>query len=221
MLRKGGREEPGTPEEEREALRRQRLEGAQELERLKRELAERVAAVRQREQELEDALGRAGTGRLAPLRPPSVGHASEQDLATRASALERRERELAARERAFAEASRDPDEERLAHIEARLAELREAEQLFLRTQQDLAGRSEALTARERLVAELEREVGASREDWGGHELAELERRLRKLETERSGVPETTQTVSGGFSRMRRTRPTSTSSARSPLPPLEP
>ena len=55
---------------------------------------------------------------------------------------------------------------RLAQIEARLAELREAEKLFLRTRDELAGRSEAVAARERLVAQKERELD-DREDGMG------------------------------------------------------
>ena len=46
-LRRRG--QPGSIEEEREALRRQRAEGAAEIERLKQVLAERVEFVRMRE----------------------------------------------------------------------------------------------------------------------------------------------------------------------------
>ena len=117
---------PGKPEDEREALRRQRLESARELELLKRELGERIAAVRQREQELEAALGHAAPGTaLAPLRPPRLDPIVDQELSARGAALERRERELAARERDLAERERasrenppDPSAERLAQIEA-------------------------------------------------------------------------------------------------------
>jgi chromosome segregation ATPase len=223
LLRKGGHDEPGTLEEERAALHRQRLEAATELERLKRELSERIAAVRQREHELEAALARGGTGAALPaLRPPPAQVVAEQQLAARASALERRERELAARETAVAkreEAARDPDEERLARIEARIAELREAEKLFLRTQQELAERSEALAARERLVADVEREAGVHRDAWGESELAELERRLRRLEAEQS-ASQSTQTFAGGFSKLRRSSTASTSSPRPQLPPVQ-
>lgn len=223
LLRKGGHDEPGTLEEERAALYRQRLEAAHQLERLKRELSERIAAVRQREHELEDALARGGAGGALPaLRPPQAQVAADQHLAARASALERQERELAAREAAVSareQAARDPDEERLARIEARLAELREAERLFLRTQQELAERSEALAARERLVADVEREAGVHREAWGEAELAELERRLRRLEADRS-ASQSTQTFSGGFSKLRRSSTASTSTTRPPLPPAQ-
>ena len=79
----------------------------------------------------------------------------------------------------------EPGAERLAQIEARLAELREAEKLFLRTRDELAARSEAVAARERLVAQKERELddredGAASE-WGPNELSEMEARLRRLE----------------------------------------
>jgi DNA repair exonuclease SbcCD ATPase subunit len=220
LLRKG-HDEPGTVEEERAALHRQRLEAASELERLKRELGERIAAVRQREQELEDALARGGGSMLPTLRPPTPQ--VDQQFAARAAALDRRARELDEREAAVAkreEEARDPDGDRLARIEARLAELREAEKLFLRTQQELAERSEALAARERLVADVEREAGVHREAWGETELAELERRLRRLESER-GPSQSTQTFAGGFSKLRRSGTASTSTPRPPLPPVQP
>jgi uncharacterized protein (DUF3084 family) len=223
LIRKGGHDQPGTLEDERAALHRQRLEAAHELERLKRELGERIAAVRQREQELEQALSRAGGGAPLPaLRRPQAP-AAEQQLAARAAALDRRARELDQREVAVAEreeAARDPDEERLARIEERLAELREAEKIFLRTQQELAARSEAVAARERLVSELERESGMQRHAWGEDELAELERRLRRLEADHD-PSQSTQTFSGGFSRLRRSGTASTSSPRPQLPPMQP
>jgi DNA repair exonuclease SbcCD ATPase subunit len=221
LLRKGAHDQPGTVEEERAALHRQRVEASQELERLKRELAERIAAVRQREHELEAAVAQGGSGYVPALRLPQPQ--VDQQFAARAAALDRRERELAAREAAVAkreQEARDPDGERLARIEARLAELREAEKLFLRTQQELAARSEALAARERLVADVEREAGVHREAWGESELAELERRLRRLESER-GASESTQTFAGGFSKLRRSATASTSTTRTQLPPVQP
>jgi len=63
-LRRRERDEPSV-EDEREALRRQRAAAAEELERLKRELAERVAAVREKERQLDEALGRAPGGAAA------------------------------------------------------------------------------------------------------------------------------------------------------------
>jgi hypothetical protein len=243
-------------EDEREALRRQRLEAARELDALKAQLAERVAAVQMRERELEKALAQAGAMPARPVAappPPSLPRVAlppdpaiaarqaaldrrerqlsereallaerEERLAEReppgteasAEALERRERELDQRERALAERAqelderaravsehaRDPDEETLRHIEKRLAELKEAERIFLRTQQELADRSEAVAARERLVADREREVDEREDGWQLGDLAELERRLRRLE---QGAGEVTQTFSGGLARLRK------------------
>jgi hypothetical protein len=250
--RRDGKAGPSV-EDERDALRRQRLEAARELDALKAQLAERVAAVQMRERELEQALAKAGTiparpaaGPPAPPVLPRVELPPDPALAARTSALEQRERELAKREarlvereerlaerepqgevgdpdeslelrareldqteRALAERAqeldtraqaRDPDEETLRHVEKRLAELKEAERIFLRTQQELADRSEAVAARERLVAEREREVDEREDGWQVGDLAELERRLRRLE---QGAGEVTQTFSGGLARLRK------------------
>ena len=205
------REESGSIDEEREALREQR--GA--LEELKRELAERVQALRERERELEDAVAHANGG-----TPPSSAPAARPDseraaLAARAAELDRREealqarekqradnddkalslerraRELDERERALAQREAlgsDPDEAKLRKIEARLTELRHAEKLFVRTQSELAVRSEAITMRERLVTQRERELD-EREDadaLGPRELSQLEARLRRLEQQDRG-----------------------------------
>jgi hypothetical protein len=242
------RGEPATVEEEREALREQRLA----LEDLKLQLAERVAAVRERELELQDALreagGKAPARKPSPLPPQPAPDVAEADTGENAPAAQRRERELAERERAVAarearllegeqalelrsaEAqagldererelaarasldgvmapaanSAEPDAERLARIEARLTELREAEKLFLRTRDELAARSEAVAARERLVAQKERELD-EREDagvspWDGAELSEMEARLRRLE-QRELPGERTQGFSGGLRKL--------------------
>jgi hypothetical protein len=222
------REEPSI-EEERQALRAQHAA----LEDLKRQLAERVEAVRARELELHHVLAEARPAEAVappPLRPRARPAADEDDTDEHALAAKRREDELAARERAVAEretraleqerelerraqalagstaaAAREPGlesssqqatavvpvaaasaaeaEERLERIEARLAELREAERMFLRTRDELAVRSEAVAARERLVAQKERELD-EREDaspWATPELSEVEARLRRLE----------------------------------------
>ena len=91
---------------------------------------------------------------------------------------------------------------RLAQIEARLAELRDAESLFLRTRDELAARSEAVAARERLVAQKERELD-DREDgkgqWASPELSEMEARLRRLEQQQPG--EQTLGFSGGLRKL--------------------
>ena len=190
-------------EDEREALRRQRVAAAEELERLKRELAERVAAIREKERQLDTALGRAPEGTTATL---AESPSREQELAQREARLAERERGLAAR--AALPSPPTPTAAQAAHVESRLAELREAERVFLRTQEELAARSEALAARERLVADRERELD-EREDRAGlgptrSELSELESRLRRLESSgRTQSAEDTQTFAAGLETLRR------------------
>ena len=99
------REEPSI-EEERQALRAQHAA----LEDLKRQLAERVDAVRERELELHHVLAEAGSRPsepqpvLPPLRPPAQPVVDEEDdTGEDALAAQRREEELAAREQAVAE----------------------------------------------------------------------------------------------------------------------
>ena len=208
------REEQPTIEDERDALRAQH--GA--LEDLKRELAERVDAVRERELELHHALAEAGGPRPgAPTLHAPVLADAEADTGEDALEAERRERALVAREQAVATWERelelraeqiaalppaDPDAARLAQIEARLAELRDAEKLFVRTREEVAARSEAVAARERLVAQRERELD-DREDgkgkWTGPELSEMEARLRRLEQHQPG--EQTLGFSGGLRKL--------------------
>jgi chromosome segregation ATPase len=210
------RAEPTTVEDEREALQAQHAA----LEALKRELAERVSAVRERELELHHRLSEAG-GPLPgePILPAPV-HA---DTSENAFQLERRERALAEREQDIAARERDlqlraeqlaslppsdPDAAQLEQLELRLAELREAEKLFLRTRDELAGRSEAVAARERLVGQRERELD-DREDgkgqWARPELSEMESRLRRLEQQQPG--EQTLGFSGGLRKLEQgTRP---------------
>ena len=104
----------------------------------------------------------------------------------------------------------EPDAERLAQIEARLAELRDAEKLFLRTRDELAARSEAVAARERLVSQKERELD-DREDgvgqWASPGLTEMEARLRRLEQQQD-PSEQTMGFSGGLRKLQQgtTRP---------------
>lgn len=211
------RAEPTTVEDERAALRAQHAA----LEELKHELAERVRAVQEREVELSVALAQAGGTQLprstAPTlppvtapAPPAVDPAAEQQLAAREAALAEREAQLDERRRDLDERAAllaaapppDPDADRLAQIEARLAELRDAEKLFVRTREEVAGRSEAVAARERLVAQRERELD-DREDgkgaWAGLELSEVEERLRRLEQRQPG--EQTQGFSGGLRKL--------------------
>lgn len=238
------REQSGTVDDEREALREQR----RALDDLKQELTERVRAVHERELELRQAITDVGNGKLPPagLTPPiprgddaepAALRAREAELDRREAALkaqlaslpddvdtgedalayQRREQELAAREQAARELEAtlearaaeiaalpppDPDAARLAQIEERLAELREAEKLFLRTRGELAARSEAVAARERLISQRERELD-EREDgvggWSNPELTEMEARLRKLEQQQPG--EQTLGFSGGFKKL--------------------
>jgi hypothetical protein len=88
---------------------------------------------------------------------------------------------------------------RLAQIEARLDELRAAEEAFLRTRRELAEHTDAIAAREQLLAQRERELDEREDGWGNSDLHELESRLRRLETQR----QTTQTgsFSAGFRRL--------------------
>lgn len=240
------REEPTTVEDERRALRAQHAA----LEDLKRELAERVQAVRERELELQKALAEAGgprqreTASRAPVPPAPPVADAEADTGEDALEAERRARALLQREQAadareaqlaqrehelelraeqernqLAERERelerraaqveslpppDPDTTRLAQIDARLAELRDAEKLFLRTRDELAARSEAVAARERLVAQKERELD-DREDgtgeWAGPELSEMKARLQRLEQQQQQPAEQQLGFAGGLRKL--------------------
>jgi len=226
---------------ERRALGDQRVE----LEHLKRQLLERVAAVQERETELRAAMTAIAAGKVSPVLLPPVGDPAADRLASRAAALAERERALAAREVAAATAAAngagdtalvareaalreresalaareselearerdvaerertpaDPDAARLAQIEIRLDELRAAEEAFLRTRRDLAEHSDAITAREQLLAQRERELDEREDGWGGPELRDLESRLRRLETQRLTGGEQTRSFSGGFKKL--------------------
>jgi hypothetical protein len=133
----------------------------------------------------------------------------DRDLEQRTAAVAERENEAAAAvaaaaavEEAVVLSSPEQDAARLAQIEARLAELRDAEKLFLRTREELADRSEAVAARERLVSQKERELD-EREDgvgqWSNPELTEMEARLRRLEQGQTG--EQTMGFSGGLRKL--------------------
>jgi hypothetical protein len=178
-------------EDEREALRRLQQAAAQQLEALKHELAERVGAVRERELELDAVLA------STPDRPAASRTTAE--LRAREQELQRREQELAAR---AALPSRQDAAER-ERIEQRLAELHEAERMFLRTRDELSARSETIAARERLLAERERDLadgGAVSTPASLPELADLEVRLRKLE---SGGQSDTGSFAAGLESLRR------------------
>jgi DNA repair exonuclease SbcCD ATPase subunit len=152
-------------------------------------LAERERVLAAREAALEAAASNGG----------EVGAAAVAELT---AALEARARELDARERALEERERvppDPDGARLAQIEARLDELRAAEEAFLRTRRELADHTDAIAAREQLLAQRERELDEREDGWGGPDLHELESRLRRLETQRQSSQ--TGSFSGGFRRL--------------------
>ena len=228
-----------TVEDERAALRAQHAA----LEDLKRQLSERVEAVRARELELHHAL--VETNSLPPgnagARQSAAGGARRTNDAEAAIDAQRREQAVAQRERAVAAAEAalaartrqieldpasaetmvgvpapvtaspaEPDADRLAQIDARLAELRDAEKLFLRTRDELAARSEAVAARERLVSQKERELD-EREDgvgqWATPGLTEMEARLRRLEQQQD-PREQTMGFSGGLRKLQQgtTRP---------------
>ena len=205
-------------ESEREALRRQRLEAAEQLERLKRELAQRVAGVQAKERELEEQLAQGG--RVAtepPAGAPPMAHderaaeldalgeqlrAREAAVSERELAVVTRESELEAPEAAAvlpaaaAEPTPEPSPDELARIEAKLAELHEAEKQFARTHAELAARSDALAEREAGLALREQSL-SSRETSPAPELGELEARIRRLERSQSSTG-TTQTFSSGL-----------------------
>jgi hypothetical protein len=225
---------------ERRALVEQRVA----LEDLKRELAARVAAVQERENELRAAMAAIAAGKESTVLLPAVGDADADRLAVRAASVAERERALAAREAAAAVAAAngtgdrasaareaalreresasaareseldareqavaerervpaDPDAVRLAQIERRLDELRAAEEAFLRTRRDLAEHSDAITGREQLLAQRERELDEREDGWGGPEFRDLESRLRRLETQRL-TGDQTRSFSGGFKKL--------------------
>ena len=283
-------------ESEREALRRQRVEAANELASLKQALSERVSQVQQRERELADALARVekreqkldateergsrldsvrlrlaeakesrsalderraeldarerelamreaaletGTDQAAAATPPSpeplvsdeldartasldVREAElaesasaiaerESALEARAAELEARAAELDAREQAVREAELEPQVvpeevpqpapagDELERIELKLAELREAEQAFVRTQHELAARSESLTEQEAALAKRERDLAARETPAPSPDLELLEARIRRLEQGgRSRPDEAAQTFSAGL-----------------------
>ena len=191
--------EPISIEGEQERIHAIRVAAEQELGRLRRELTERVQAVEQRERELSDALARVNRnpGRKASIGDDEALAHAQVGLAAHAQELNRREKELAARERAYlkmeadlarrAAGAAETPEERLAHIEARLAALQEAEKAFARTQAELAAQSEELASREVAIAEGERSSGGSAIT-SKAELAEIDERLRRLERETRPAP---------------------------------
>jgi len=200
--------EPISLESEHERLRTIRIAAEHELGRLRRELTERVGSVERKERELADALARLSQrgGKLPPGTEDALEHA-QIGLVARAQELNRREAELAERERRIvqeeAELARKagaPDAlRRLQQIEERLAVLQEAERAFARTQAELAARSDELARRE--AEFLERRRRGSGPDYDSSvdraALDELDERLRRLERETREAAELS-TFDGGF-----------------------
>ena len=141
---------------------------------------------------------------------------AEQELAAREAALEARAAELEAREQehvaptAAPEPEPEPQSDELERIEAKLAELREAEQAFVRTRHELAARSDALTEQEAALAERERALIPKETPPQSPDLEVLEARIRRLE--QSGH---VRHQGGADVRRRPARPPGTRSARQP------
>jgi RND superfamily putative drug exporter len=189
----------------------QRVAGVQAKE---RELAEQLAQVGKGAAEPPaDASPAAHDERAAELdalrqqldaREAAVGE-RERAVVTRESDLEAREAALVEQpaqpepepEPAPAPPSPEPSADELAQIEARLAELRDAENQFARTHAELAARSDSLSEREAAVALREQAV-AAREAPRTPELEELESRIRRLEHRSKGRAGTAQSFSSGL-----------------------
>jgi golgin subfamily B member 1 len=142
---------------------------AQEREALQARVAElnrREAAVAERERALAAAT-------------PSV---TPQELEQRERALAEREAEA---ERRLAEIREQDPAEREARIAARLAELEAAELQFVKTQAELAARSDRLAEREQELASRERAQGGNGGDTAERisivDVEAIEARLRRLE----------------------------------------
>jgi chromosome segregation ATPase len=134
------------------------------------------------------------------------------ELDRKAAALEQREAELNeraveldARETAVGELEADTDESamppaddvELERIEAKLAELHEAEEAFARTRTELAARSDALTEREATLAARERAFGSTFAP-PSPDLESLEARIRRLELDGRSRKSAPQTFSAGL-----------------------
>ena len=88
--------------------------------------------------------------------------------------------------------------EALADVERKLAELREAEQAFVRTQHELAARSDAIAEQEAALAARERRLAAKEEPPTSPDLEILEARIRRLEQGGRPRSEEAQTFSAGL-----------------------
>lgn len=152
----------------------------QELDAREAELREREDALAAREGELD---------------------ARERAVGKRVSELDERERELE-RERESVVSTQTPDGpvpvDGLAEVEAKLAELRLAEQAFVRTHHELAARSDAIAEQEAALAKRERALALKELPAGAPEIAALDARIRRLEQGgRPRAPEP-QTFSAGL-----------------------
>lgn len=168
------------------------VEGANGDDGRERALDARAGQIEQRERSLAER-------ESALARTPASGRAASTDEIERMlHDLEQRERALAERAAALTTSAKPgSQEERLARVEVRLAELHQAEQVFLRTQKELAQQAEQISLRERALRRLEQDL----DDRRGQRLApagpdDIEERVRRLEHERA--VEDTQGFSGGF-----------------------
>ena len=202
------RSDSGSVEDEREALRRQREEGAAEIERLKQVLAERVEFVRMRERQLEDALGQTAKeipegGRSRFRLPegrredPAVTHEREV-LEARTAELVRREAALAEREQALAELERQVAESQPPisdeEYNARETALVEREQELARREAELAAQ-DPVEREARIEARLAELQAAELEFVKTH--AELAARSERLAEREQELAARERVLSGG------------------------
>jgi len=149
------------------------------LEALKRQLAERVAAVKEREEELRAAIAKVARGKEPAIALPPRADPEAERLAARALALNERERTLAVREVAFAERAPAPaGNGSVDHteLEERIRELDERQRGLDERQRGLDAHVAQLDARERTMEERERIPP----DPDEARLAEIESRLDEL-----------------------------------------
>jgi len=152
---------------ERDALTEQH----EALERLKRQLAERIAAVKEREDELRKAIAKVAAGKDPAVALPPRADPESDRLAARVLSLAERERAMAVREAAFTEhaAGLPAEPSSNGDLTAERAELEARSR-------SLEARFAELDARERAVEERERIPP----DPDEARLAEIEARLDEL-----------------------------------------
>lgn len=152
--------------QERAALVEQRAA----LEMLKRQLGERVAAVKEREEELRAAIANVARGKDPAVALPPRADPEADRLATRAIALIERERALVARETAFAgRAAGANGSVDHTELEERARQLDERLRLFDARVAELNAREQAVEERERIPPDPDEA-----------RLAEIESRLDEL-----------------------------------------